>query len=63
MKNKVKRTIYLILIAIILFSASMAVPSLYNSEWRMIMQGAAVGLLIAGSITIVKSLTYKGENN
>jgi hypothetical protein len=63
MKNNVRRAIYMILIAVILFSAAMAVPLLYYSKWRMIMQGGAVGLLIAGGITIIKNLTYNRKNN
>jgi hypothetical protein len=54
MKKDVKRTIYLILIAIILFSAAMAVPALYNSKWREAIQGGAAGLFIAACLGIVK---------
>ncbi|HEY0244482.1 MAG TPA: hypothetical protein VGC01_02885 [Mucilaginibacter sp.] len=56
MKIKVRRTVLLILLGVILFSAAMAIPALYHSKWKDLMQGGAVGLLIAGSISIVKIL-------
>lgn len=56
MKNKVRRTILLILVGIILFSASMAIPALHNSKWKDFAQGGAVGLMFAGIISIIKIL-------
>jgi hypothetical protein len=56
MKKKVKRTIYMILIAVILFSASMSIPMLYNSKWRNLVQGAAIGLMLAACVIIVATV-------
>jgi hypothetical protein len=56
MKKKVKRIIYLILIAVILFSASMAMPMIYNSKWRDFVQGAAIGLMLAACVIIIATL-------
>jgi hypothetical protein len=56
MKNKLKRTVLLILLGIILFSASMAFPVIYNSKFKDLAQGGAVGLMIAGFITAIKTL-------
>ena len=53
MKNKVRRTVLMLLIAVILFSASMAVPALFHSGWKDLVQGAALGLTIAGIISII----------
>jgi len=54
MKKSVKQTIYLLLISIILFSAAMSVPALYNSQWREVVQGGAAGVFIAAMLSIVK---------
>ncbi|MGZ3757800.1 MAG: hypothetical protein ACXVAY_06005 [Mucilaginibacter sp.] len=59
MKNNVKRSVYLILLAIILFSASMSIPALYNSRWKDATQGGAAGLFIAGVMTIVFPILLK----
>lgn len=56
MKNKVKRTILLLLVAIILFSAPMAVPSVFSPNWKNMMQGAALGLMLAAIISIISAL-------
>jgi hypothetical protein len=53
MKKQVKRTILLLLVAVILFAASMAIPIIYNSKLRDIFQGAALGFMVAGIISIV----------
>jgi uncharacterized membrane protein len=53
MKNKVKRTVLMLLVAVILFSASMVIPALHYSKWKDIVQGGALGLTIAGIISIV----------
>ncbi|AYL97902.1 hypothetical protein [Mucilaginibacter celer] len=50
MKNKAKRSVYLLLIGIILFSAGMAIPSAPADKWDDIMRGAGAGLSIAGFI-------------
>lgn len=42
----------MIVISVILFSASMAVPVLYHTKAREYLQGAAFGLMIAGIISI-----------
>lgn len=56
MKNKVKRTILLMLVAVILFSAPMAVPHLFTSNWKNLMQGAAFGLMLTAIISIITAL-------
>jgi uncharacterized membrane protein len=53
MKNKVKRTVLMLLVAVILFSASMVIPALHYSKWKDIVQGGALGLTIAGIISII----------
>jgi hypothetical protein len=63
MKNKVRRTILLLLIAVILFSASIAVPALNASKWKDLMQGAALGLMIAGIISIASALVDYIKSN
>jgi len=52
-KNKVKRTVLMLLVAVILFSASMVIPALHYSKWRDIVQGGALGLTLAGTISII----------
>jgi hypothetical protein len=56
MKSKVKRTILILLVAIILFSASMAWPALQGSQYKEIVQGAAIGLMIAAIVIIISTL-------
>ncbi|HEY4194088.1 MAG TPA: hypothetical protein VGM63_01025 [Mucilaginibacter sp.] len=68
MKKKVKRIIYMILIAVILFSASMSIPMLYNSKWRDWVQGAAIGLMLAACVIIIATIVdhfkeSKSSNN
>jgi ABC-type transport system involved in multi-copper enzyme maturation permease subunit len=53
MKNKVRRTVLMLLLAVILFSASTAIPALFRSGWKNLVQGAALGLTIAGIISMV----------
>jgi hypothetical protein len=53
MKKQVKRTVYMIVIAVILFSASMAIPVIYHTKAREYFQGAAFGLMLAAIISIV----------
>lgn len=43
----------MLLVAVILFSAAMAIPALHNSKWKDIVQGAALGLTIAGIISVI----------
>jgi len=62
MKKEVKRPVYLILIAIILFSASMSVPQLYNSKWRDPVQGGAAGLAIAALLGTLPIFLRKDKN-
>ncbi|WP_295720675.1 hypothetical protein [Mucilaginibacter sp.] len=54
--NKVKRTILMLLVAVILFSASMAIPVLQGSKWKVFMQGGATGLTMAGIVSIITLL-------
>jgi hypothetical protein len=62
MKKEVKRTIYLILLAIMLFSASMSIPALYNSKWREPAQGGAAGLVIAAIMSLVPQILLRYKN-
>ncbi|MDN5288536.1 MAG: hypothetical protein JWR38_4810 [Mucilaginibacter sp.] len=43
----------MLLVAVILFSASMVIPALHYSKWRDIVQGGALGLTLAGIISII----------
>ena len=52
MKKQFKRTILLLLGAVILFAASMAIPVIHNSEFKAFMQGGAIGFMLAGIISI-----------
>ena len=56
MKSKVKRTILILLVAIILFSASMVLPALQGSQYKELVQGAAIGLMIAAIVIIISTL-------
>ena len=63
MNKQVKRTVYMIVIAVMLFSAPMAIPVLYHSKAREYMQGAALGLMVAAIISITMVLLeYLKEN-
>ncbi len=62
MKKDAKRSIYLILLAIILFSASMSVPLLYNSRWKEPVQGGAAGLFIAGALSAIAGIIRAQKN-
>jgi hypothetical protein len=53
MKNKVKRTIYLLLVAVILFSFSMVVKAEPGSIWVDLLRGASLGLALAGTISCI----------
>ncbi|MGZ3776043.1 MAG: hypothetical protein ACXVIY_10165 [Mucilaginibacter sp.] len=56
MKSKVKRTILLILIAVILFSASMAIPALQGSQFKQLVMGAGIGLMLAAVISSISAI-------
>ena len=56
MSKKVKRTVLLLLIALILFSASMVIAGIQNTTVQGIMQGAALGLMLAGFVSVVLAL-------
>ena len=56
MKSKVKRTILLLLVAVVLFSATMVDPTIHASKFKDIMQGAALGLMFAAIIIIISTL-------
>jgi len=63
MRKQVKRTVYMIVIAVMLFSASMAIPLIYHSKAKDYFQGAAVGLMLAGLIsTVMVLLEFIKEN-
>ena len=53
----------MIVIAVILFSAPMAIPVLYHSAARQYMQGAALGLMVAAIISIVLMLIEMVKEN
>lgn len=53
----------MIVIAVILFSAPMAIPVLYHSTARQYMQGAALGLMVAAIISIVLMLIELVKEN
>jgi len=56
MKSKVRRTILLILIAVILFSASMAIPALQGSQYKELVMGAGIGLMFAAVISSISAI-------
>jgi hypothetical protein len=56
MKSKVRRTILMIIIAVLLFSASMALPALQGSQYKELVMGAAIGLMLAAIISIIATL-------
>ena len=41
----------MLLIAIILYSGTMAIPELYYSKYRDLIQGASFGLFVAGILS------------
>jgi hypothetical protein len=43
----------MLLVAVILFSASMVIPALQHSKWKDLIQGGALGLTLAGIISII----------
>ncbi|TWR30359.1 hypothetical protein FPZ43_05300 [Mucilaginibacter pallidiroseus] len=51
MSKQFKRTVYMLLIAIILYSGTMAIPELYYSKYRDLIQGASFGLFVAGILS------------
>jgi hypothetical protein len=53
MKKKVKRIIYMLLIAVILFSYSMVAKAEPGSIWIDLLRGAGIGLALAGSISCI----------
>ncbi|QEM13604.1 hypothetical protein [Mucilaginibacter rubeus] len=63
MKNKAKRSVYLLLIGIILFSAGMAIPSGPAENWDDYARGAGAGLFIAGFIGLVTWLIEVVKEN
>ena len=56
MKSKVRRTILLMLIAVILFSASMAIPALQGSQYKELVMGAGIGLMFAAVISSISAI-------
>ena len=65
MKNKVKRTIYMLLVAVILFSYSMVAKAEPGSIWIDLMRGAGLGLALAGAIsciTLIAEYFKSGKN-
>jgi hypothetical protein len=63
MKSKVRRTILLILIAIILFSASMAIPALQGSQYKELVMGAGIGLMFAAVISSISAIVEYLKTN
>jgi hypothetical protein len=63
MKSKVRRTILLILIAIILFSAAMAIPALQGSQFKQLVMGAAIGLMLAAVISSISAIVDYFKTN
>ena len=61
MKSNLKRTVYLTLLAVILYSASMSVPLLYNSRWRAAVQGGAAGLMLAAVLSILPLILHRNK--
>ncbi|HEY9196585.1 MAG TPA: hypothetical protein VIM77_09980 [Mucilaginibacter sp.] len=51
--NKVKRTILMLLVSVILFSVTMVVPAFQGSQWKVYVQGAATGLIMAAIVSII----------
>jgi len=64
MYGKIKRIVLLLLAAVIFFSAPMAAPAYFSPTWKNAMQGAALGLMIAGIVIIIGTLVdfYKSDN-
>jgi len=46
----------MLLVAVILFSATMVIPALQDSKWKVIVQGGATGLTMAGIVSIITLL-------
>jgi len=63
MRGKVKRVILILLIAIILFSAAMALPALQGSQYKELVMGAGIGLMFAAVIIIIATLVEYLKTN
>jgi len=63
MKSKVRRTILLMLIAVILFSASMAIPALQGSQYKELVMGAGIGLMFAAVISSISAIVEYLKTN
>lgn len=46
----------MLLVAVILFSASMVISVLQDSRWKVFMQGGATGLIMAAIVSIITLL-------
>ena len=46
----------MLLVAVILFSASMAIPVLQDSKWKVFIQGGSTGLIMAAIVSIINLL-------
>jgi Na+/phosphate symporter len=44
------------LIAVILFSASMAIPALQGSQFKQLIMGAGIGLMLAAVISSISAI-------
>lgn len=53
MNKQFKRTVLMILGAVMLFAGSMVIPVGYNPEIKGFLQGAALGFMIAAFISII----------
>jgi hypothetical protein len=43
----------MLLVAVILFSATMVIPALQGSNWKIYLQGGATGLTMAAIVSII----------
>lgn len=43
----------MLLVAVIVFSATMVIPALQDSKWKVYLQGGATGLTMAGIVSII----------
>ncbi len=53
MKNKAKRSLYLLLVAVGFLSVSILIPALQQSKFKEWLEGAGFGLMVAATISII----------
>jgi uncharacterized membrane protein YcjF (UPF0283 family) len=49
----------MLLVAVILFSITMVIPALQGTQWKIYMQGAATGLIMAAVVSIITLIIDK----